>query len=53
MKPKRIIEWILPFTLISCKKKEDISFPAWAVPVIVIYTKRKIWAICKKVINKY
>lgn len=52
MKLKRIIEIILPVTLISSYNKEA-TLPLWAEPIIKFYTKRKVYVICKKIHNTY
>jgi hypothetical protein len=52
MKLKRIIEIILPVTLISSYNKEA-TLPLWAKPIITLYTKRKVYVICKKIKNSY
>ena len=52
MKLKRIIEWIIPFTLISSKNKLA-KLPLWAKPIITLHTKRKVYVICKKIKNEY
>lgn len=52
MKLKRIIEILLPFTLISSKNKEAKE-PLWCKPRLKIYTKRKVYVICKKIKNTY
>jgi len=51
-KLKRLLEIILPFTLITSFNKEA-KLPAWAKPIMSIYTKKRIWVFCKKIINRY
>lgn len=48
----KLRERLIPFTIIKSKNKEA-KLPLWAKPIISFYTKKHIYVICHKIINKY